>query len=757
MNLADLRYLLRYVIIFLITYSAVVLLRLAFKEFQWSLRHALRPARGYFLLTNPRRKLRKIERPKNKRSSFFGRKDGGERNPSQGNLSSIAARFAHRFRQDYGLQPVTVGGDIELLKDEDAVDLGQTYLAFWGRRDPGAKTSPSGQTGQTGPSGQTGRPNDAADSGDSTAFDFKGFERKYEDLSATMDNAPLYFRDEDSTTPNVGAEQLLGEDAAVMALPLYPTTLLGRSKRSDIRLKTEEVAKRHCTIYRYDGQWFILPNKYSNLVLINGAHITESTELQNRDQLQIGDLFFIFVDERSEAREQGIPYEGAALDDAYFLEAVKLTTRQPHDIFIVLNLFVGLGAGMIIFSLPDAFVPYRLWIAGVFAATIGLLDLYYMFLPKILGYADRLVILASGFLLSFGLILQARLALLGNPYFVSQMATGDPTVMEDVTQLMLRRFLMHGASSFAGLLLIWLIALLVSRTRMIEHLVAFCFVATPALLLASKILGREMFGATLRINVGPIAIQPTEFVKLTYLIVLANFFKNRPPLKQQFFFAGWAAVNFLLIMSLPDLGTAMILLPTTLIVFATMTSDYFKTFLIVCASIVLGAVSFILFPHVQSRLLGWTSLFQEVNDANLQIVYGLQAVARGGLTGRGVGNGNPWGIPLFNSDMVYSILFEEFGLIVGLCVLVFYIVFWLRSARVTMISRDGFASALALSLGTALFMEATVVIAGTMGLLPLTGATLPFIALGSNSLFAKWLMIGLFIGLSARHEQGANR
>ena len=359
--------------------------------------------------------------------------------------------------------------------------------------------------------------------------------------------------------------------------------------------------------------------------------------------------------------------------------------------------------------------------------------------------------------MSFGLILQARLAFFGNPYFVDQMATGDPQAMADVTELMFRRFLFHGAANFAGILILWLVALLVSRTRLMENLVWFCFIATPALLLASKILGRDQFGASLRIHIGPIAIQPTEYVKLTYLVVLANFFKNRPPLKQQFFFAVWAAVNFILILSLPDLGSIMILLPTTIIVFAVMTSDYFKTFLVLGASAVLGVVGYMLFPHVQQRLSGWTSLFSEVNDANVQIVYGLQAVARGGLTGRGIGNGNPWGIPLFNSDMIYSILFEEFGLIVGLCVLIFYIVFWFRSARLTAISRDGFAAALSLGLGTAFFMESVVVIGGTMGLIPLTGATLPFIALGANSLLAKWVLVALLVGLSARHEQGANR
>jgi cell division protein FtsW len=181
-----------------------------------------------------------------------------------------------------------------------------------------------------------------------------------------------------------------------------------------------------------------------------------------------------------------------------------------------------------------------------------------------------------------------------------------------------------------------------------------------------------------------------------------------------------------------------------------MTSEYLTTSLILLAGTGLGSLAFALFPHVQRRLLGWTTLWTQVNDSNRQIVYGLQAMVRGGLFGRGLANGSPGGIPLASSDMIFAVVCEEMGLLAGLSIVLIFIIIWLRSTRLTVLAQDGFRSSLALAIGTMLFVEACIVIAGTTGLMPLTGATLPLIAKGGSSVLAKLLLLGILLGLSAR-------
>ena len=131
-------------------------------------------------------------------------------------------------------------------------------------------------------------------------------------------------------------------------------------------------------------------------------------------------------------------------------------------------------------------------------------------------------------------------------------------------------------------------------------------------------------------------------------------------------------------------------------------------------------------------------------------MYGLQAMVRGGLFGRGLANGSPGGIPLASSDMVFAVVVEEMGLISGLLIVLIFIIIWLRTTRLTVLAPDGFRSSLALAFGTMLFIEAFIVIAGSTGLIPLTGATLPLIARGGSSLLAKLLILGILIGLSAK-------
>jgi cell division protein FtsW (lipid II flippase) len=185
-----------------------------------------------------------------------------------------------------------------------------------------------------------------------------------------------------------------------------------------------------------------------------------------------------------------------------------------------------------------------------------------------------------------------------------------------------------------------------------------------------------------------------------------------------------------------------------------MTSEFITTFFIFLAGTAVGALAFAIFPHVQRRILGWTTLWTQVNDNNRQIVYGLQAIGRGGLFGRGLGNGSPGGIPLANSDMIFSIVCEELGLITGLCIVILFIIVWLRAAKITVISHDGFSSSLAFGIGTLAFIEAAIVISGVTGLLPLTGATLPLIARGGSSVITIVILFAILLGLSARREEG---
>lgn len=548
------------------------------------------------------------------------------------------------------------------------------------------------------------------------------------------------------------------EDGGTLSLPLYHTTHIGRAGSNDIRIYSDEVRKRHATIYRFDGAWFVRPQNRQADVRINGEAFSDRAELHNGDRLDFGPSNFIFVDERQIAEDHGETYEEAIFDDEAFRRAVAHHTHPPYLIWLMSNVFTLLTV-FLVFKMMPAFNSVRKDFLLYSGAAVVLLDLYFLLLPKILHYADRVLYLTASHMTLIGMAIQSRLALVNTRSFRRAAETGDQAEMLKTAEDLFLTYRTQLLALLIGLAVLWLVMLITANTHFLEAVTVLSGIVTPALLIATLVLGKgaETHGAGLWIKVGSFSLQFTEFAKITFLITLAGFFKHRPPLRVQIYFAVWAGINFLLLMLLPDLGSVMILLPTTMLVYVVMTSEYLKTFLIFVATSILGVLAYGIFPHVRNRLAGWTSLWDEVNDQNRQIVYGLQAIGRGNLTGRGLGNGSPGGIPLAKSDMIFDLLCEEFGVIFGIMVIIFILVILLRAIRTTILARDGFTSSLALGLGAMIFFEACVVIGGTTGLIPLTGVTLPFIAQGGSSLLAKWLTVGLLLGLASRHEEGANR
>jgi cell division protein FtsW (lipid II flippase)/pSer/pThr/pTyr-binding forkhead associated (FHA) protein len=571
--------------------------------------------------------------------------------------------------------------------------------------------------------------------------------------------------------------------------PLYHTTILGRAASCDIRVERKTVGKKHAIIYLYDDDWFLRPVSGRRPVAINGVPIVPATPLEHLDRISLADQDFIFVDEtlarkgylyvppdalpqqmtatvvrsqpdpdmaelgeepQSVTRYATVPAMTLAIQPAslqfhdtgpFQRDAIKKSERSFTGslslAWLAVNLFAAAGCLLLYWMIPDSMDSLRPLAFYFFAGLLFLANFFYLLLPVIIRRADRIILLCMTFLIFLGLMVQVRLSL----------ADADGQLANLVSDLSPQLI-----SILLGLGLLPLIAVLTARTRILEILTVLCVPLTPLLLILTLILGRgaDSHGATLWISIGGFSMQLTEFAKITYLIVLASIFKNRPARHTQFLFAIWAGAVFFLILLLPDLGSAMILLPVSLVVYVVMTSEYLTTLLITLGISGMGVVMYSVFPHVRRRIEGWTSLWTEVNDNNRQIIYSLQAIGRGGLAGRGLGNGSPGGIPLASSDMVFAIVCEELGLLAGLGLVLIFIVIFLRAARIALHARDGFTSSLALGAGSLFFVQAAVVIAGVTGLIPLTGATLPLIASGGSSVLMILILFAILIGLSAR-------
>ena len=160
-----------------------------------------------------------------------------------------------------------------------------------------------------------------------------------------------------------------------------------------------------------------------------------------------------------------------------------------------------------------------------------------------------------------------------------------------------------------------------------------------------------------------------------------------------------------------------------------------------------------LFEHVGQRVAIWLDPFADPLGAGYQIVQSLHAFARGGLLGTGLGNGLPMvggrlPIPEIHTDFPLAALGEELGLVGVIAILGLYFVVIQRGLRIGASAADDFRAILATGLALVVGVQAFIIAAGNLKVLPLTGVTLPFVSYGGSSLLANAVVVGLLLALS---------
>jgi cell division protein FtsW len=162
-----------------------------------------------------------------------------------------------------------------------------------------------------------------------------------------------------------------------------------------------------------------------------------------------------------------------------------------------------------------------------------------------------------------------------------------------------------------------------------------------------------------------------------------------------------------------------------------------------------GILSYALFDHVELRTRVWLNPWPYAADDAYQIVQGLGAFAAGGISGVGLGFGYPDYVPAVHTDFVLAAVGEELGFIGTLGTVALYLALVHRAFRIALRARSDFAMLLAAGLGATLGLQAGIILAGNLRLMPITGITLPFMSYGGSSILANFLMIGLLLRISA--------
>lgn len=267
-------------------------------------------------------------------------------------------------------------------------------------------------------------------------------------------------------------------------------------------------------------------------------------------------------------------------------------------------------------------------------------------------------------------------------------------------------------------------------------------------------IGSVRGGARSWIGIGSLSFQPSELIKVTIVLFLAKFLSknDKDLLKFKYFLATLLIVVFIfgLIMLQPDFGTGLVIvLSSVLLLF--LTGAPFKYFLLLIFCGVGGIIVLIISaPYRMERIFSFLDPWSDPLGSGFQTIQSLYALAPSGLFGLGFNKSiqKHFFLPEPQNDFIFAIIAEELGLIgAGFLILMFLFLIY-RIFKIGVLSSNYFQKYLAFGIALIFFVQVFINIGVVIGLLPVTGITLPIISYGGTSIIVSLAMIGVVLNIS---------
>ena len=275
-------------------------------------------------------------------------------------------------------------------------------------------------------------------------------------------------------------------------------------------------------------------------------------------------------------------------------------------------------------------------------------------------------------------------------------------------------------------------------------------------------IGESINGSRLWVHVGSLQFQPGELGKISLIVFLAAYLREKREVLAQGRLKDWGPLlviwggAMLVLLATDDLGSALLYygIFLAMLYIATARLSFVAAALglfLVGAFAVTKAT-----PHVQERVDVWLNPYKHAQTSGYQILQSLYSIAHGGVGGTGLGRGivaTPTGqqvVPDLNTDFIYSALAQELGLIGAAAILLLYMAFVLRGFQIALSATDGFSKLLAAGLSFSFAFQTFVIVGGITRVIPLTGITLPFVSYGGSSVVANFLLVAGLLLVSNR-------
>ncbi|OFW55091.1 MAG: cell division protein FtsW [Actinobacteria bacterium RBG_13_35_12] len=277
--------------------------------------------------------------------------------------------------------------------------------------------------------------------------------------------------------------------------------------------------------------------------------------------------------------------------------------------------------------------------------------------------------------------------------------------------------------------------------------------------------GIEINGYTRWLNLWFFSVQPSEFVKIALVILFSNEldkkYKDNKYIKRIIFPSFFAlCIVAILIFLEPDLGTMVVIGLVVFVVLFVGGVKFKHLFSLGFIGLVVTVGYLFLEDYRRERLFAFIDRIValihgsgEIGEVNFQISQSLIALGSGNLTGVGLGNSvqKYSYLPEAHTDFIFAIIGEELGLVGTILIVILFILFMFFGIRVCIKTRDYFGRIMAAGLTSIIIVQAIINISVVIGLLPVTGLTLPFISFGGSSLLMSMIAVGILLNIS-RHN-----
>lgn len=268
-------------------------------------------------------------------------------------------------------------------------------------------------------------------------------------------------------------------------------------------------------------------------------------------------------------------------------------------------------------------------------------------------------------------------------------------------------------------------------------------------------VGVYINGSRRWLSVAGVSFQPSELAKMAVVLYMAASLSNRGRAIRSLIFGVVPTllvpgVVFLLILEQPNLSTAGSILIVSFLMIVMAGAQWQHILLMLAGGIGVGGFYAWSAPYRRERLLSFTDPFAKMNDEGYQLAQSLIAFGSGKVFGMGLGLGRQKYayLPYPESDFIYAIVGEDFGLCGCLCVIALFVGFLLAGMRVAIACRDRFGALLAAGITCSISMQAFINMGVVVGILPTTGLPLPFFSSGGTSVSITMAAVGILLNIS---------